>query len=209
MANNATPFEVLAGLSIQFYTHDPDEAEPSLDDDATDLATAGWNKVGLSGDLSYDNGAGVSLDFAQDINFWKSLGDTGSRKAFRTSEDFKMKVKVVDLRLETLSVALNGNAVTTVAASAGHMGTKKIGLSRGLSVKVYGLLVRLMASPYGEDWYGQIYVPRAVMAGSPTVQFMKGDPAGLELEWAAMIKPDAADVTERFGLIRFGHEDAA
>lgn len=200
---NTVPYEVIAGASIALYTNAADTAKPTLDDDDTALTGDSWTKVGVSGDLSYDNGAGIVVEHPQSINFWRALGDSGSRKAFRTDEDCIVKVKVVDLRLETYALALNGNAITTTAAGAGTVGFKTLGLSRNLIVNTKALLVRLLVSPYGPDWIGQYYFPRVAIIGSPSVQFMKGDPAGLELQFQALVDPNASDDDNRFGVLEF------
>lgn len=205
---NTLPYEVIAGAGITLWTNAADTAKPSLDDDDTDLGTATWSKVGNNGDLSYDNGAGVVIEHPQSINFWRALGDSGSRKAFRTEEDCIVKVKVCDLRLETYALALNGNSITTTAAGSGTVGFKKIGLSRNLTVNTKALLIRLLVSPYGSDWIGQYYFPRVALIGSPSVQFMKGDPAGLELQFQALVKPDTTSDDDRFGVLEFQHASA-
>jgi hypothetical protein len=204
---NTLPYEVIAAAPIALYVNDADTAMNALDDDETDLLADDWVKVGVSGDLSYDDGAGVSIEHPQGTVKWRALGDSGARKIFRQDEDCMVKVKVVDLRLETYALALNGNTVTTVAAGVGTVGYKKIGLSRGLSVNTKALLIRLLVSPYGEDYIGQYYFPRVALVGTPTVQFMKTTPAGLELQFDALVKPDAA-ADERFGVLVFGNAAA-
>ena len=207
MSYNTVPYEVIAGASIALWINAADTAKPSLDDDDTDLTGDSWSKVGNSGDLNYDNGGGVAIEHPQSLTFWRALGDSGSRKAFRAEEDCIVKVKVVDLRLETYALALNGNSVTTVAAGAGTVGYKKIGLSRGLSVNTKALCIRLLTSPYGSDWIGQYYFPRVALIGSPTVMFMKTEPAGLELQFQALVDPTAA-AAERLGVLEFQHANA-
>jgi hypothetical protein len=205
--SNTVPYEVIAAAPIALYTHTAGTAKPSLDTAASALVIAGWSKVGISGDLSYDDGAGVSVEHPQNIVKWRSLGDSGSRKVFRQDEDCTVKVKVVDLRLETYALALNGNTVNTTPAGMGTVGYKSIGLSRGLSVNTKALLVRLLISPYGEDWIGQYYFPRVALVGTPTVQYMKTTPAGLELAFDALVDPDQAE-QERFGVLEFGTADS-
>lgn len=204
---NTVPYEVIAAAPIALYTHAADTAKPSLDLAAAAVVSAGWSKVGVSGDLSYDDGAGVSIEHPQNVVKWRALGDSGSRKVFRQDEDCMVKVKVVDLRLETYALALNGNTITETASGVGTVGYKKIGLSRGLSVNTKALLIRLLISPYGADWIGQYYFPRVALVGTPTVQFLKTTPAGLELTFDALVDPNATE-QERFGVLEFGTEDA-
>lgn len=202
--SNTVPYEVIAASPIALYTGAADLAKPELDDDTL----TGWTKVGLSGHLNYDDGAGVSIEHPQTLSPWRSLGDAGSRKVFRQDEDLKVKVKVVDLRLENYSLALNGNAVTTVPPGPGTAGYKWMGFSRGLSVATNALLIRLLVSPYGADWIGQYYFPRCAQSSSPSAIYLKKDPVGLELQWMALVKPDASTPAEYFGRLEFQTADA-
>jgi len=160
---NTVPYEVIAASPIALYTAAVGATFPTLDADPN---PAVWTKIGLSGDLNYDDGAGVSIEHPQTLSPWRSLGDSGSRKIFRQDEDCKIKVKVVDLRLETYALAINNNSVVSVAAGMGTAGYKKIGLSRGLSVATKALLIRMLVSPYGVEWIGQYEFPRAAQSGS-------------------------------------------
>lgn len=204
---NPVPYEVIAAAPITLFEAATGTAFPTLDDAAVDFA-ADWTKVGSSGDLNYDDGSGVSIEHPQNINPWRSMGDSGSRKVFRQDEDLKVKVKVVDLTLEQYARAINGNSVTTVPAGVGTVGYKKIGLSRGLFVATKALLIRLLVSPYGEEWIGQYEFPRAAQSGSPSVVFKKADPAGLELEWMSLVDPTASSEDERFGRLLWQDADA-
>ncbi len=201
---NTVPYEVIAASPIALYIATVGATFPTLDADPN---PSFWTKIGLSGDLNYDDGAGVSVEHPQNLSPWRSLGDSGSRKVFRQDEDCKIKVKVVDLRLETYSLAINSNPVTTVPATIGTAGYKKLGLSRGLSVATNALLIRMLVSPYGAEWIGQYEFPRAAQSGSPTVVYLKKDPVGLELEWMSLVDSSAA-AAERFGRLIFQTADA-
>jgi hypothetical protein len=158
-----------------------------------------WTKVGTSGDLNYTED-GVTVEHPQSVEFFRALGSTGPRKAFRTEEELLISLNLADLTLEQYALALNHNTVTTLAPAPGEIGSKKIGLSRGLEVPQRALLVRgANASPYGTGWGAQYEVPVAVQIGEPEVVFQKGEPAGLSLQWAALEDPDAASAAERFG----------
>lgn len=200
---NPVPYEVIAASPIALYVAAVGTTFPTLDENPS----GSWTKVGLSGDLNYDDGAGVVVGHPQTLSKWRSLGETGSRKIFRQDEDCTVKVKVIDLTLEAYLHALNSNTVTTVAATLGHAGYKKIGLSRGLFVATRALLIRLLVSPYGEEYIGQYQFPRAAQSGSPSIAFMKKDPAGLELEWDCLVDPNAA-AAERFGILLWQTADA-
>lgn len=198
--SNAIPYEVIAAP----YTiwHAPvGEAFPAIN--ATPAGN--WAKLGTSGDLNY-NDEGVTIAHPQSIEKWRSLGDTGTRKVFRTEEDLIIRVMLVDLTLEQYRHALNLNTVTTTAAGSGTAGYKKLGLSRGPDVAQRALLIK-GPSPYGADWFMQYEIPIAFQTGSPEPVSKKGTPAMLSLEWSAIIDPNAVTPTERFGRLIAMHAD--
>ena len=181
---NSTPYEVIAA-PFTVWIADVGTAFPDVDT----APGAGWTKLGTSGPLNYDDQTGVVVEHMQSTTPWRALGDAGSRKIFRTEEDFKIRLKLVDCSLEHYQEALNQNGSTTVVAASGTPGTKTIGLSRGFDVATMALLVRGDVSPYMANGVMQYEVEIAAQIGSPTVVFKKGEPAGLELEWMAMVDP--------------------
>jgi hypothetical protein len=78
-------------------------------------------------------------------------------------------------------------------------------MSRGFSVATVALLVR-GPSPYGDLMNLQFEVPRAAQTGNPQVVMKKDAPAGLALEWTALVDPNASSVAERFGRIVAQHQ---
>lgn len=192
--SNTLPYEVIAAPYTVWYAP-PKTAIPEV----STAPGVAWTKVGLSGDLNYDEGSGVIIRPEQTIVEWRSLGDAGTRKVFRTTEGFKVGLKLIDARAEGISLAINNNTVTDTASGASTAGFRKVGLSRGFSVATMALLVRGTVSPYGEDWNSQWYVPIAAMAGNPQSAYVKGVPLGFDLEWMALVDPEAA-VDERFGV---------
>jgi hypothetical protein len=191
--NNSEPYEIIAAPFTVWW------GEIGVDFPLIDATpdTNDWNLVGSSGDLNYEDGAGVTVGHNQSITKWRALGDCGVRKAFRTEEDQTVKLTLVDMTLEQYAHALNMNTVDTVPAG-GEAGYKKIGLSRGFSIKTVQLLVR-GPSPEMPDGVAQYEIPRCMQTGSPEVVYKKGTPAGLALEWTALVDADAQDESERFG----------
>jgi hypothetical protein len=191
---NTLPYEVIAAP----YTVWRAPAKTAIPEISSAPGVA-WTRVGLSGDLNYDDGTGVIIVPEQTIVEWRALGDSGTRKVFRTSEGFKVRLKLVDIRAEGLSIGINDNEVTDTASGVSAAGFRKVGLSRGFDVSTGALLVRGSVSPYGEDWNSQYYVPIAALTGNPTLAYVKGVPVGIDIEWTALIDPDAA-VDERLGV---------
>lgn len=202
---NTVPYEVLAA-PFTLYVAPVGTAFPDVADvpDPND-----WTKIGTSGALNYDSDEGVKVEHAQDLNPWRSLGDSGARKVFRSEEDLKVSLKLADVTLEQYQWAINSNTVTDSPGTPGVTGYRKLGLSRGFTVATMALLIRGNISPYGEEWYMQYEVPIAAQTGSPQVEYMKDTPALLALEWMALVDPSAATEDERFGRIVVQDSDAS
>jgi len=190
--NNSAPFEILAA-PYTMYIAPLDTAFPDIDADPT----APWVKVGTSGDRNYTED-GVKAQHGQSISTFRAVGSAGPVKAWRDSEDLKLSLVLADLSLEQYGMALNHQTPTAVPASVGVAGTKTIGLSRGLTVTQYAVLIR-GASPYGEAFAMQYEIPVAVQSGSPEPVFKKNEPASLAIEWTVLEDPDASTENERFG----------
>jgi hypothetical protein len=173
-----------------------------------DAAPSGtWVLIGTSGKRSQDE-SGVAVTHNQTINEVRPGGALGPVKAFRSSEDLKFKLTIWDVTLEQVKLALNANTLTTVAASTGVAGYKKMGLSRGMNVTEYALLARGV-SPYADLMNAQYQVPRCYMSNSPTIVYKKGMPAGVELEFTALEDAGAASEDLRFGSMVFQHQLAS
>lgn len=190
---NTVPYEVLAApFTLWIATVGTVFPAPEV------APSASWTKVGTSGALNYDSDEGVTIEHRQTLNPWRSLGDAGSRKVFRSEEDMVVRMSLVDVTLEQYRLAINRNSVTTTTGTGGLAGTKKIGLSRGFTVDTMALLARAEASPYGASWNMQYEVPIAAQQGSPSVQYRKDQPAMLALEWMALVDPNQT-AAEYFG----------
>lgn len=199
---NTVPYEVIAA-PYTLYVAPVGTAFPLID---ANPAVA-WVKVGTSGPLNYDGDAGVTIEHPQSINPWRSLGDAGSRKVFRSSEDLKVRMTLVDISLEQYARAINDNTVTDTPAGVGTAGFRSLGLSRGFTVSTKALLVRGNVSPYGATGNSQYQIPIAAQSGNPTVVFLKDKPAGLALEWMALVDPSqSADAY--FGVLIVQDADA-
>lgn len=166
----------------------------------------GWVQIGTNGTRS-ESDDGVTVTHSQTLTKVRPGGATGPVKVFRSEEDLMIKLTLWDLTLEQYLYTLNSNTLTTTAAATGTAGFKKLGLSRGTSVKEYALLAR-GASPYDEAMTAQYQVPRVYQSGSPAVVYKKGVPAGLELEFTALEDVAAATADVRFGSMVFQHQIA-
>jgi hypothetical protein len=197
--SNTVPYEVLAA-PFTVYVAPVGTTFPDVGDAETDPSFVSWTKIGTSGPLNYDSDAGVTVEHPQSTNPWRSLGDSGSRKIFRSEEDCKVSLQLADVTAEQYRNAVNSNTVTDQAGVAGISAPqRRLGLSRGFTVATMAVLIRAGTSPYGADWNMQYEIPRAAQTGSPQVVYKKDRPALLNLEWMALVDSTAANEDERFG----------
>jgi hypothetical protein len=189
---NSQPFEII-GAPLTLYVAPVGTAFPLVS-----AAPGGsWTKIGTSGARNYTE-EGVTVSNPQALTKFRSAGSAGVRKAFRTEDDFMVKVVLADMSPEMVANGMNSNVITTVGPSSGVPGTKKLGLSRGLKVATMALLAR-GASPEGDDMVAQYEVPLCYQSGSPSPVFTKGQAAGWELEWTAIEDPNATSDDELYG----------
>jgi hypothetical protein len=188
--NNTVPFEVIAAPYSVYWA--------ALGPAINAAPGAQWTPFGTSGNLNITE-AGVTVAHPQETTRWRALGDIGTRKVFRTSEDLMVRFVLADVSLEQYRHAINSNAITTVAAGAGTAGYKKIGLSRGAFVNQVALLIRGV-SPHLADGFSQYEIPIAFASGSPEVTYANnGEPAGLAFEYTAAVDANAGSEDERYG----------
>ncbi len=202
MGDNVAPFEIIGG-PLTAWLAPVGQAFPDLDmvDSAIDAA---FILLGTSGADDYTED-GVILTMDQEVGNIRGLAKTGILKARRSSEDLKVGLTVMDGTVEHVSIVLNGNTITTVAPGAAAVGTKAVGLTRGLTVTQYALLVR-GESPYLADGIYQLEIPVVYVSSSPAPAFKKGeDVAGFEMEFTALVDPSATSEDEEYGRLLATH----
>lgn len=192
---NAAPFELVASSDVEVYVAPLATAFPDVDE----APAVAWKKVGTYGNLNI-HPDGITVEQGQSIEKFRALGDVGVRKVGRTADDLMFTLTIWDLTVEQYAHALNGNTITTQSAGPGTPGKKTIGLSRGSSVSTMALLFRA-PSPYMDDGVMQFCVPRACQTGNPKPKFNPKEPAGLELQFQALVDPNAATPDKRYGYI--------
>ncbi len=188
------PFEIIAG-PLEAWVAPVGTAFPEVDTDPP----APWAKIGTNGarNISED---GVTVTHNQSVETWRSLKSTGPVKAFRTEEELHVAFALMDLTAEQYARVLNDNTVTDDAPGVATPGIRTLGLSRGRSVAQRALLLRgTDMSAYADGLNAQYEIPVAVQVGEPEVVFVKGEPAGLALEFQALEDPNATEEDERFG----------
>lgn len=154
-----------------------------------------WALLGTNGDDNYGDD-GLTLNHDQTIDFHRTVGSTGPRKATRSEENLTLGFVLEDLMLEEYAKILNDVVVNT---DAGPPSISKIGLRQGPDVSRFALLGRGTGmSPYGA-FNMQLEVPIVVQSGNPAPVFTKNDVAGLQIEFTALEDTTAATDAERFG----------
>lgn len=196
-----TPYEIVAG-PFTLWLAPVGTAFPLIDA----APAVAWVKVGTGGDKNYSED-GVTVAHSQSIEQARPAGTVGPVKAWRTEEDLMISLTLWDITLEQYATALNAAAVTTTAAGEGTAGFKKLGLSQGQEVATYALLARGI-SPYGDSYAAQYEVPRCYQSGNAEPAYLKGTPAGLDLEFTALEDANAASASERFGRLVAQHAAA-
>ncbi len=154
-------------------------AMPAIDD----AAVTAFTKIGTSGDQNYTED-GVSIQMDQTLEFFRSLGSAHRICAFRTEQDISVTVTMADLTMAQVRLAMNQNAVTTDTTPDINI----LDLDYGLAVEDIALLIRGTGnSPEFAGANLQFECNRVVEMGSHELSFVKGDPVGLELEFALLL----------------------
>lgn len=188
----STPYEILACPGLTAYTAVPNTAKPDVGAVSGSPFTS-YTKLGANGADNYDED-GVVVKHDQDIKTFRGLGKTGDLKAWREKEGLAVEFTIYDMTLEAYQKAMNNQAITTVAASSGISGSKAMPLLQGYDVQLFALLLRGNASPYGDGWNCQYWLPVVFQNESPQPVFKKGVPAGLKMSFMAL-----QDSTNGFG----------
>lgn len=194
LLNATPPYEVIAASFFTLWVAPVGTTFPDID---AEPDSSDWTLVGSSGPRNYTD-AGVTVEHAQSIVLKRSLVRPGPRRAVRVDESLWIRVAIADLTLEQYRLALYAATLTTTPAGPGVVGSKHIGLSRGMTAARHALLVR-GPSPYRADGALQYEIPVAVQAGTPQPIFRGDQPAALALAWQALIDPDALTADEQFG----------
>jgi hypothetical protein len=195
------PLEIVVSPA-QIYLGPTTEAWPDVDD----APVANW---ALLATVGYENYAeeGVHILHNQETVPHFTLGSTGPMKMSRTQETLSITVIMHDLDPDETSKGWNANTVTSEAAGAATGGYDWHGLTAGLSLTEYRMLVRIPGeSPLLADANAQFEIERVVEVGSKDLQFAKGNMVGLQMEFMALEDPDASTDAERFG--RYNAQDA-
>ena len=181
----AAPEEILA-YPLEVYTAIVGTAFPLVDA----APAVAWTLLGNAGSNNYDD-TGVVVSHGETTFDFTPAGSTMPTKRFRTGENLLTKLNLVDLSPAGYAMAMNGAAITSVAAGAGVAGYDEFDLFRGTSVAEYAVLMRC-PSPADNTLTMQYQIPKAFVSVNGDVTFNKGVVASLPIE-IQMIRHTAAD----------------
>lgn len=204
MAINTIPYEVLAGSGTVYLA----PAGTALPAEPGGVLSSPWFKIGTGGDLNYDEDTGIEFTVTENVVPWTPLGSNAPRKYFRTVEGVTAKVQVADMTLEQVKYALNGNAITTVAAGVGTIGYKKIGLVKGTNITSYACIIRYNVSPYLAEGIMEFRHTLVQQKGEPKFVAKKGEPMLVDFELMSIADPAVVIEADRLGVWLAQHQVA-
>lgn len=178
---NTFPYEVI-GSPFSVYLGAVGLARPAI----SAAPAVGWVLIGSNGNRSYSE-EGVRVNSPQGFNYFRGLGSAAPLKAFRTEEDVTVQVTLADLTLEQLAAAFNKANTEVVETGI----TRKLMLSRGLTVATGALLVR-GPSPYMANGFSQWWLPLVCNVSSPEIVHRRDNATTYALEWRALYYASAA-----------------
>jgi hypothetical protein len=145
--------------------------------------TAPWTQIGTLGARRYTE-EGVSISWDIETEDFVSLGDIDPECVFLTGRNLMVSVTMADLSLDQLRLALNLNTVSDVA---GPPPSRQISMTVGPELTAIALLVRGEdKSPEFEGGNLQFQFANVIEVGSKEVTFVKGEPAGVQLEFRVL-----------------------
>jgi hypothetical protein len=144
-----------------------------------------WVVVGERGERSYSE-VGVRVNSPAAYNYFRGNASAAPLKAFRTEEDVEIMITLADMTLESLALAFNKQA-----ADVDEVGiTRTLGLSRGLGVSGFALLVR-GPSPYMDDGIAQFWIPNVMNVSSIELGLQRTNATTYPLTFRAIWYDDA------------------
>lgn len=160
--------------------------------DVSEAPAVGWELLGKSGDLSYEE-KGVTVTANETLNLFTPAGGTGPRAVWRANEQIGVAADLADLSIATFAKVMNDATVDTIAAGVGTGGVKKFALLKGQKVALFAALLR-GASPEADDMVAQFQLPIAYQGANQSITPSKQNPGMLTVNLLTL-----ADDAEGFG----------
>ena len=177
------PFEIVNG-PVTLYTGMDGTPPPEI---SVPPPNPPWSVLGHSGARSYSDD-GVTITPERSYENVMVLGSTAPQKSFLSEQGFMFTVNLVDMTVETLARAMNGAAITEVAAGVGSGGYRAFDLMIEDNASLIAVVIR-GRSPYGDGMFAQHWVPRCQVVGVGEYSYTKAEGTMLEVEFSAMEHP--------------------
>ncbi len=149
-----------------------------------------WVEVGKRGNRSFSE-EGVRVNSPAAYNYFRGNASAAPLKGFRSEEDVIIAVTLADLTLESLALAFNKTSTDVTETGI----TRTLGLSRGLGVSTFALMVR-GPSPYMDDGIAQFWLPNVMNESSVELQLQRSNATTYPLAFRAIWYDDATDGEE-------------
>lgn len=175
------PFEIMAA-PFDVYVAVVGTAFP----DISQAPAAAWFLLGTSGAKNYDED-GITIEHNSTVVEYRPVGLTAPRKAFRTEESLIIGFKLTDVSATQYAKILNQAVVTNTPTGTGLGGNLNFPLLQGMNVNQYALFMRATGDSAGGSGFNTQYdVPIVYQNSDPKPVFKKGEPAALEVQFAAL-----------------------
>lgn len=178
------PYEILTGVG-KLYIAPTGTAFPAVNE----TPGASWRDLG-------DTQDGVKVKLGEKINEVTVDQETAPIKATRSEESLIIETSLAEATLENLADVL-GQTVTDTPAASGTIGTRKVRLYRGQTVKTFAFLFR-GTSAYG-DYPSQYELPYGYVSGEVEMENTKEGNQKIKVEFHNLLNPNAASDEDKFG----------
>ena len=180
MASKA-PFAQLTG-TWKFWIAAMSTAIPDLDA----VPPGAWAELGATdGDQS--------MQWLGSLTMFSDNNTTGPRKHVRPEEGFNVGATLVNLTLEDIARVLSMDVAEVTTTTSGALSVKNLPLKRGFIPNCYAILARGGAVVANNTMSGylaapaQLWIPRGVFDGEPTMSFSKSNRPGIQFQFVAEV----------------------
>lgn len=191
--SNGQPYSLLVGAG-QLYIAPANTAEPTLSPSAPGGV---WRSLG-------ETDGGVKVTKTRSREKFSSDQRTGTVKSVQTEEGVTIETNLQESTLENLADVIGLSVIDTPPAS-GVIGTRKVGMYSGFSIKEFALLFR-GTSPYG-DYPAQYWIPRGYLDDDVEMEFTKEDKTLIPVKFEVLEDLNTSNENQRFGNVTY--QDAA
>ena len=130
--------------------------------------------------------------------FFMGSGAADPLSGWRTEDSLTVEVDVADASVSSIAMALGVSAPVEVAAGGGVPGTRTIALERALGALPEHALLARGPSAHNQALVRQLYIPRAVLYGDPSLQYRaRGGPAMVKFMLRRLQSPSPSQYVDQ------------